>query len=40
LVSEGETVEGMVVVGNPGGQRSARQGSRWGPEMAQRVWKA
>jgi hypothetical protein len=31
---ERETVEGMVVE-TPGEQRSAQQGSRWGPGMAQ-----
>jgi hypothetical protein len=35
LESERETVEGMEV-GTPGERLSARQGSRWGPEMAQR----
>ena len=35
LECERETVEGMVVE-TPGEQRSARQGSRWGPGMAQR----
>jgi hypothetical protein len=34
LESERETVEGMVVE-TPGEQRCARQGSRWGPGMAQ-----
>jgi len=35
METEGETVEGMVE-GTPGKQRSARQGSRWGPVMPQR----